>query len=124
VNKYKIKIQRYDEFCDLCSEYHEYINCPLCNGEVNWIYEGEIACCSNNHRFAVWSRDKEIVIVECEHIFEMKYAQAQCGEDSKWELIAQGSEVDLQCCEEECPLLAPSLSHFRQSIMSSSITTR
>lgn len=119
MRRYELKIQKYDTFCELCSEYHEYIDCPLCDGDILEIYEGKVAHCSDGHLFAIWNnKGKNVVMVECEYIWNAKFAKAKCDEESRTEHLADPHlwNDNLSCCEERCPLLAPSLAHFRESI--------
>ena len=103
---YKLPIQKYEEFCELCSEYHEYINCPICGEEILEIYEGKVARCADNHVFSVWERGESAVIVKCEHIYVARFAKVKCDEESRSGHLADPASWNdnFTCCEERCPL--------------------
>lgn len=95
MKKHTIIWQKYDEFCDLCNEHHDYTICPNCKEEI-WELDfhansmGNVMCPNCCFVYAVIDRE---TLLECEHL---DYALG-CSHPY---LLSHG--LDWRC--EECPL--------------------
>ena len=93
---YKIKWEKYPEYCELCNEHHQYTQCPKCDQEISEIglrVDGPFLC-NCGQMFSIW----EDSFVECEWFWTIP---------DRFNIVTEcshGDNIEFECTRVTCPI--------------------